>query len=122
MYNYVYNIWEREQDNENIGINIIVCCQNKAKLIIIHKELISFEIKNLKIPSSSCVEIRTNNSIICGFNGAFHYIDLYYITNEENNYKLISNKSYRRTIQINPNIATVTSNHILPNGEDKLLF
>ena len=121
-YNGVYNVWEREQYGENYGINIIVCCQNDIKLLTIHKELISFEIRNFKIPSSSCVEIRANNHIICGYDGAFHYIDLFDITNEENNYNLISNKSYRGAIEINPNMAAITSNHILPNGEDKILF
>ena len=121
-YNVVYNIWEREQSDENFGINIIISCQNETKLLTIHKELISFEIRNFKIPSSSCVEIRTNNHIVCGYDGAFHYIDLFDITNDDNNYNLISNNSYRGAIQINPNMAAITSNQILQNGEDKLLF
>ena len=68
-----------------------------------------------------CIEMNENNYIMGGFRGAFYYHNFFgsKIEIEQNKF---SDKSYRNGIKINDNIIALSSNSVIPEGEDILLF
>ena len=76
------------------------------------KEIISF----LKLSCTGCFEIK-DNYVAVGEKGIFHFEDLE--VNELEDYR-IDDLPIRGSIKINDNYIVLTSNSILPNGEDLL--
>ena len=118
-----YNVIEKKTNNKNI-IEIIVCCAKYISLIIFNKNNNNCNIKKFDIPnffSFSCCEIENNNYIFSGEKGIINFVNFF------NNQNIITNEitrenTYRNGIKINDNTFAFTSNSIIPNGQDKLIF
>ena len=77
--------------------------------------------KLLDISVNTCFEMKKNSYIIIGENGVFHLSNFLFNTNKLTVNKLLK-QPYNSGIRINKNIIALTSNIILANGEDKLIF
>ena len=111
----------------NYSINIkdqsliqLIECSKEGLLIynsdlnnIGNKDIISF----LKLSCTGCFEIK-NNYVVVGEKGVFHFEDLK-VHNDLEEYR-IDELPIRGCIKINDNYIVLTSNSILPNGEDLL--
>ena len=113
----INNICVREENEE-----IIICTKNGTKLLTFNDRELESNKNLLEQASYSCAEFSNNNLIICEKKGVFHYHSLFDITNEDKNPYPISDKSYRGVIAIDENLAAITSNKYIDNGEDKLLI
>ena len=119
------NIYEKiNKDKDEKSLELIACYRNEIAFIIIDSDKNKFIIKSKtikKISIVTCFEMRNNSYIISGETGIYHIID-------HSNYmeKLTINKilegSYIGGIRINKNKIVYTSNSILPNGSDQLIF
>ena len=99
-------------------------CKNELNSIIFDFEQIKYTIKKNKLVDLSaniCFEMKKNSLIISGENGLFHLSNFLQNTNKLTVNKLLS-QPYNSGIYINKNIIALTSNSILANGEDKLIF
>ena len=120
--NNIYEKINKEKDEKSL--ELIACYRNEIAFIIIDSDKNKFIIKSKtikKISIVTCFEMRNNSYIISGETGIYHIID-------HSNYmeKLTINKilegSYMGGIRINKNKIVYTSNSILPNGSDQLIF
>ena len=67
-------------------------------------------------------ELKSGNYIICTDNGIYYCSDILNHNLTNNNCYIIDKKAYRGGIKINYDLIAITSNHILSNGENKLIF
>ena len=74
-------------------------------------------VNTLNLSCTGCFEIKNKNYIIIGEKGLYHLEDLN--TNKLKNYR-IKEMPFIGCIKINDNYIALTSNSILPNGEDTL--
>lgn len=114
------NIFEKNQSNENGKLELIICSKIGPMLmeIDLSTDDFSFTLEQMKVGTcSTFFEIDNNSYIIGGEKGIFHTFKQN-ITSEKNNIK----KSYRGGIKIDDNTIAFTSNSILPNGNDELIF
>ena len=112
--------------NEENEIKFVVCCKKEFFIIDIINKNNEIERcnKDFDMTYHSIFHTKENDYIILGNKGIFKITDLLnnkFIDKVNQNYK-IYNKSYIGGIRINKNIMAFTSNSILQNGEDSLLF
>ena len=120
--NNIYEILNKENDDKNI--QICVCCKNVLYFIKLDLENTKFDIKKKELSNISvniCLEMKKNNFIISGETGVFHISNLQF-NSEKIIIKKISNQPYKNGIKLNKNIIVLTSNCVLVDGEDKLIF
>ena len=72
-------------------------------------------------PCWNLFELESKNDIICNVNGIYYISDIFNHVLKINLSKLYG-KDYRGGIKITDNIIAITSNRVLPNGENKLVF
>ena len=72
-------------------------------------------------PCWNLFDLKSKMYIICCANGIYYASDIFNIVLKTNLPKLYE-KDYRGGIKITDNIIAITSNRILPNGENKLVF
>ena len=119
----IYEISKNRKEKEKI-YKLIVCCRQEIYFIILDFEENKFNISKKVLPHISniiCLEERKNSYLISGETG------VYYFSNLENsekpfNSKKILEKPYKSGIKISKNIIALTSNNILPNGKDEIIF
>jgi len=103
----------------------LLCCTNQAlTLLDIDLNNINYNIKTFEIQKRTnliCIKMRTNNYVISGIGGTYYYIDLFNKDNEVSQ-SIITEKTYRSGIKINDNIIALTSNSLLPRGDNKIIF
>ena len=103
----------------------LLCCTNQdLTLLSVDLNNINYNIKTFEIQNRTnliCIEMRENNYVISGIGGTYYYPDLFNKDNEVNQ-TIITEKTYRSGIKINDNIIALTSNGLLPRGENKLIF
>ena len=137
---WIYSICEREifneKSNNNKYLQIICCINSNIGLVDITEKKMNLTIIETQSKQSSkkkskkdkkkntynlCIEMNENNYIMGGFRGAFYYHNFFgsKIEIEQNKF---SDKSYRNGIKINDNIIALSSNSVIPEGEDILLF
>ena len=128
------NIIETNESIKNKNTNMfqIIDCSKSALLIYnikvgIYNNRINIDFKkNLNLSCTGCIEINNNNNInyiVYGENGLFHFENNFPILNKDNikNYR-ITKIPFKGGIKIDDNYIILTSNRILANGEDKLIF
>ena len=129
-----YNeLFEYNMDSGKIGVhdieNFYSFFINKNQVIISQKKKINFlNNPNLNIETEySCrniLSLKDNNYLLCNENGVFYASDL------NNNFQyqkrnIVNEKVYRGGIKLNGDkdcIVAITSNSVLPKGENKIIF
>ena len=138
---WVYSVCERILFNEkskNSNNLQVICCMNgniglleisdqKNKLTIIEAQSRQNTKKNSKKDKAKnntyniCIEMRENNYIMSGLRGAVYFRNFFGNNDIIEQSKIIED-TYRGGIKLNENIVALTSNSILPQGKDKLIF
>ena len=130
------NIIETSQsisNNNNRSIEVLDCSRQGLMLynIIItnNRSLDRSGQKQFEIPCTGCYEKIKNNKIeyvVVGEKGIYHFEDFPSTLKIENKEKLDDynkdKRNYKGSIKINENIIALTSNSILPRGEDIIVF
>ena len=122
---WTYKVTEKiTYDEKNNKIQLL-CCTNKELIKLnIDKTTFRPNITKYQLPKrtiSNCIEMKENNMIIMGHGGASYFIDIFNKNNQLSEYK-ISEKTFRGGIRINDKTVVLTSNSVLHNGEDILIF
>ena len=110
--------------NEKNPNQIIICSNQEVSLVDIDYKNESYRIRKYfmkDLNCYSCTEMKKNNFIICSNKFTFQYNDLFEKVKDEVSYT-ISKIHFRNSIKITENIIAMTSNKILNNGSDCLIF
>jgi len=122
---YPYSISEKISDNE-YTVEMILCCEKNFILIKLNTEDYSYNIETLLLPnicSFYCCELTKGNFIISGESTSINIINLFDETKEKKIInEFVHEKTYFCGIKINEDIVALTSNRVIPNGDDKLIF
>ena len=121
----IFNVCERinrDEKKNNKKYEIITCANNSVYLILIDLINLKYSIKshNLSHINLNCLEMKTSNCVILSPKGLIHYIDL--LANKSVKQNIVTDEVFIGAIRITENILALTSNSILPNGNDKLIF
>ena len=121
--NSVYEISKNKKEKEKI-YKLIVCCRQEIYFIILDLEENKVNISKKILPHISniiCIEARKNSYLISGETGVYYFSNL---ENSEKPFhsKKVLEKPYKSGIKISKNIIALTSNNILPNGKDEIIF
>ena len=103
---------------------MLICTNQDFKIINVNVKTFKIDKQEYQIPNRTiinCIEMKENNMIIIGHGGASYYTDLFNQNNKLTEYK-ITDKTYRGGIKINDKTVVLTSNSIIPRGENKLLL
>ena len=137
---WVYSICERVKKNSNDNKNLqIICCLNstiglleltekKVNLTTIETQQKKHGDKKSKKDKSKntfniCIEMREDNYIMAGLRVAAYYTNFFGSQNKIEQEKITKEEeSYRSGIKLSENIVALTSNQIIPEGKDKLIF
>ena len=120
----IYNISEKNPDDEKIN-EIIVCCVSNIYLIKVkdNKCISSQKIQISQMNYFLCSELKKDHYVISGETSTIYCVDIFTDKNKKPlslNYKKINNDIYRSGIKINDNIIALTSNSIMKHGKDNL--
>ena len=122
---WVFKVGEKMNSKEKEDIIRLLCTTNQEFDII---ELYIKTLKTSKNPyqlakktNINFVEMKENNIVLLGRGGASYYIDLFNSKKQLTENK-ITEKTYRGLIKINDKNVSLTSNKIIPDGEDMLLL
>ena len=128
---WVYSCFEIEQSLEqnknDYDIELIACCYkklNKISLSFKDKMDIKYKFQNYEFTnliSKNCIIMKKNFAFI-GYNSCYMNSFLNSKVSLVSQSSIISGRSYFGSIKINKNIIAITSNKVLYNGEDKLIF
>ena len=124
---WVFKVGEKMNSNKEKSDNIcILLCTTNQEF-----DLIELDTKTLKTKKSqyqlpkktniNFVEMKENNIVLQGRGGASYYIDLFNSKKQLTENK-ITEKTYRGLIKINDKNVSLSSNSIIPDGEDILLL
>ena len=126
LYECIFNISEKQSDNLNI-IEIIVCCVNNIYLIYLHKSNCQFNfMKKYQISNMNyflCYELKKDHYIVAEESSTIYCEDIFIDQNSKSkssNYKVINIDAFRSGIKINDNMIALTSNSVIPHGQDNL--
>ena len=126
LKDWPFKLIEKKDSRKNNQNKItLLCCTNRILLIIFLDTLnLKYNIKEYELEDKTvinCFEMKENNIITVGYGGASYFIDMF-----NNNSQLIeyyiTDKTYRGGIKINDKTIALTSNDIMPNGENKLIY
>ena len=122
LSDWIYHILEiTSQDKIGKEIQVIACTNKSSYLLQINIEKITSRIQQYETSGVLCLEIKKNNYIVCGCEGADHFSDLFSKIIQSRKNKLFT-ESYRGGIVLNSNLVVFSSNRAWPSGEDKLKF
>lgn len=105
------------------SIQIVVSGSSDIILIIIDLKKLKYEIKGYSLSNMhnlNIIEMKKNNYIMAGKKNCIHTIDLF-ISNQIKQNK-IDEKTYIGAYRVSDNIIALSSNSLLPGGEDNILF
>jgi len=131
----IHNIIETNESKEKKDKNFIQIMECSKEGLIIYKLSNDQKVivNTLKLSCSGCFEIKDNSYVVIGEKGIAHYKDLNSLEAFEIKYDKVKDNAkdkdkcklkdlpFRGCIKINDNYIALTSNSILPYGED-LLF
>ena len=121
-----YNITEINNTDNNKEILIMVSCQKELILIYFDIQYYKYQMQKYVVVNISCTsfyQMDNKNYILCGENGVYLlYNFLFNSKQQATNINKIFKEYYRGGIQINKNIIALSSNNILPNGKNKIVF
>jgi len=126
--NRIYTIVEIKKNNNKSDkeLSVIGCANKELYLFNFDFRKKVFKKDNYEIPGVtcvSCVQIKDNNYVITGQKNTSYYKNLLFRQqNIVSKHEIINNKTYRNIIKISDNIVALTSNSIIVDGEDKLIF
>ena len=119
----VYNIFEK-QSGDKEKIEIISSCNRAIYLILFKRnDNYKYDIKKYELPMISsffCCQLNNNHYIVSGLDNTIDCIDIF-----NNNYSQqynITDKSFRSGKIINDDKLALTSNKVIPNGENSLII
>ena len=139
---WVYSVCERvffkEKTKGKKNLQVICCMNGSIGLLEIANKKSNLTIietqqkQNLKKKSKKdknktkntyniCFEMRENNYIMAGLRGVVYYHNFFGNQSDIEQIK-ITEETYRGGIKLNENIVALTSNSIVPEGKDKLIF
>ena len=110
--------------NKSQYIQLYGCANKELYFITIEKKSLNYNIQPYELQNKSmtnCLEMKDNNFIVIGLNGSSYYFDLLKNDSKPKENK-ITNKTYRGICKISENIVGLSSNEILPNGENSFIF
>ena len=128
----VYSCFEIEnlsnQKEKDYDVELIACCNkyiNKISISLKGKQDKTYKYQKFELPeilSKSCVIMKDNTFAFIGHNST--YLDNFFNLSNSKIKKssIASGKSYLGSIKIDENNIAITSNKVLYNGEDKLIF
>jgi hypothetical protein len=121
----ITNITERvNYDNKKKNfIQLVVSGSKDIILLIIDLNNLKYEIKGYSLSNMynlNICEMKKNNYIICGKKNCIHTIDLFVYNQIKQN--KIDEKTYLGAYKISDNIIALSSNSLLPGGEDCTIF
>lgn len=118
--NSIYKIYETKMKKEEI--QIIASSNEKTYLIGINKN--NYELSSFQEDKgcSLCFKFKDEDFIICCQTGGFHLLNLFSKIIKIRQEMKIFDKSYKGGIIINDYIIALTSNRVIPYGEDKLVI
>lgn len=102
-------------------IQIIICTDKSLFLNQINIEKNTSRIQRYEYGGVVCLELKKNNYVICGDDGADHFSDLFSKIIQSKKNKLF-NEFYRGGMVLNQNLVVFSSNKALLGGEDHLKF
>ena len=135
----ILHLFDKEKQNiikvNNNDIKVLDCSKQSFmiyNIVIDNNENINISgEKQINIPCSGCYEKKNGEKIeyvVIGEKGIYHFNDFPSIKIEKKiDYEKIINykkdeRNYKGSIKINDNILALTSNSVLPKGEDILVF
>ena len=123
---WTYSICERLISKKE-GIVQFIGCSNKELFLteINLKDERCIKAQKYELPettSTNCIEMRANDYVIVGLNGAHFYTNLFEQGKHKVQNHVITDKTYRGVIKIGKDLAVMTSNSVSVNGEDSLIF
>ena len=122
---WAFNVIEKGRYNKKTNKIELLCCTNEEiRLINLDTELFRTDIQQYELPkktTTNSIEMKENNYIMIGLGGCSYFIDLFNKNGHLTEYK-ITDKTYRGAIKISDKIVALSSNIIIPNGENKLIF
>ena len=122
LNDWIYHILEiTSQEKIEKDIQIIICTNKCLYLNQISIEKNTSRIQRYEYGGVICLELKKNNYVICGEEGADHFSDLFSKIIQSKKNKLF-NEYYRDGFVINQNLVVFTSNKVMSSGEDHLKF
>jgi len=103
-------------------IELIVSSDDKVYVIKFDENYYTFKFYKEINGYKFCFEFNKYNYILGDKSGCYLAYDLFSTIIDSKRKMLITNKFYNSAIQISKNLIALTSNSILPNGEDKLII
>ena len=116
---YILEITSSEKIEKDI--QIIICTNQSLYLNQINLEKVTSRIQRYEYGGMLCLELKKNNYVICGHEGADHFSDLFSKIIQSKKNRLF-NEAYRGGIILNQNLVAFSSNVCMPGGEDKIKF
>ena len=117
---WIYHLLEiTSQEKIEKDIQIIICTNKCLYLNQISIEKNTSRIQRYDYGGVICLELKKNNYVICGEEGADHFSDLFSKIIQSKKNKLF-NEFYRDGFVINQNLVVFTSNKVMNSGEDHL--
>ena len=123
---WVFKVGEKMNSKETSEDIIQLLCTTNQEF-----DIIELDMKTLKTNKSqyqlpkktniNFVEMKENNIVLLGRGGASYYIDLFNSKKQLTENK-ITDKTYRGLIKLNDKNVSLSSNKIIPDGEDILLL
>ena len=126
--NYIYSILEIKNNNieNDKEIHVIGCCNKELTMFHFNFEKETYKKENYEFPQMTCincVQMEKSNFVVTGQNNSTYYTDLFFENNKEVfHIDILNKKAYRGIIKISDNIFALSSNKIIVDGEDKLIF
>ena len=119
----IYHILEiTSQERIGKDIQLIICTIESVYLNQINLDNNNTpKPKKFDLGGLICLEIKNNNYVICGEDGAFFFSDLFSKIIQSKKNKLFE-ETFRGGLVINPNLVAFSSNKLIPGGDDKLKF
>jgi hypothetical protein len=105
------------------SIQLVVSGSKDIILIIIDLNNLKYDIKGYSLSNMynlNICEMKKNNYIICGKRNCIHTIDLF-VHNQIKQNK-IDDKTYLGSYRISDNIIALSSNSLLPGGDNSIIF
>ena len=125
---WTYNICERNKSEgkSNKELEFIVCSNKELILMSYNLNKRISKIQKYELPNMTCVnciEMKPYNFVIVGLNGGLYFPNLFQYDNQEGlDHMVITQMTLRGGIRIKDNLVALTSNKVLINGEDILIF
>lgn len=120
----IYNIYEKKKSIKDLDLEFFVCSKKKTILFKINENNFIFDLYREIEGSTICMEFDFNNYIVCDDKTGFSILSNLFskISEVRKNKFLFLNISFKAGIIINNQIIALTSNSIVPDGEDKLIL